>query len=144
MSFRDARGYVPQPRPPQLSRPVSPPRQTEFRSYAASREGCFGVMNVSYIFMKSRPQSSVPSSLQIKFGETPAQWCGSSTITIHWRYHDLMLWLPRRDGDFDRGIWPDMVAVTSIMLRVPMPNPSPNLIEKIKTSLLGQVSEIAD
>ena len=55
-----------------------------------------------------------------------------------------MLGLPRRDGDFDRGIWPDMVAVTSIMLRVPMPNPSPNLIEKIKTSLLGQVSEIAD
>jgi hypothetical protein len=45
-----------------------------------------------------------------------------------------MLRLPRRDGDFDSGIWPDMVAVMSIMPCVPMLNPS----------LLGQVSEIAD
>jgi hypothetical protein len=55
-----------------------------------------------------------------------------------------MLRLPRRDGDFDSDIWPDMVAVMNMMLRVPMPNPSPHLIEKIKASLLGQVSEIAD
>jgi len=37
-----------------------------------------------------------------------------------------------------------MVAVMSMMLRVPMPNPSPHLIEKIKATLLGQLSEIAD
>jgi hypothetical protein len=55
-----------------------------------------------------------------------------------------MLRLPQRDGDLDSGIWPDMVAVRSMMLRVPMPNPSPHLIEKIKAPLLSQVSEIAD
>jgi hypothetical protein len=53
-----------------------------------------------------------------------------------------MLRLPRRYGDLDSGIRPDMVM--SMMLRVPMPNPSPHLTEKIKASLLGQVSEIAN
>ena len=37
-----------------------------------------------------------------------------------------------------------MVAVLSMMFRVPMPNPSPDLIDKVKAALLSQVSEIAD
>src|ERR1035437_11117998 len=37
-----------------------------------------------------------------------------------------------------------MVAAFSMMFRVPMPNPSPDLTDKVETALLSQVSEIAD
>src|ERR1039458_1429143 len=37
-----------------------------------------------------------------------------------------------------------MVAVFSMMFRVPMPNPSPDLTDKVEAALLSQVSEIAD
>jgi hypothetical protein len=37
-----------------------------------------------------------------------------------------------------------MVAVFSMMFRVPMPNPSPDLTDKVEPALLSQVSEIAD
>ena len=46
--------------------------------------------------------------------------------------------------NLDSGIWPDMAAVMSMMLRVPMPNPAPHLVEKIKAPILSQVSEIAE
>src|ERR1035437_10438683 len=52
--------------------------------------------------------------------------------------------LLRRDDDLDCGVWPEMVAVLSMMFRVPMPNPSPDLTDKVKAALLSQVSEIAD
>src|SRR5450756_846181 len=37
-----------------------------------------------------------------------------------------------------------MVAVFSMMFRVPMPNPSLDLTDKVEPALLGQMSEIAD
>src|SRR5450759_2969419 len=37
-----------------------------------------------------------------------------------------------------------MVAVFSMMFRIPMPNPSPDLTDKVEPALLGQMSEIAD
>jgi hypothetical protein len=37
-----------------------------------------------------------------------------------------------------------MAAVFNMMFRVPMPNPSPDLTDKVEAALLGQVSEIAD
>jgi hypothetical protein len=37
-----------------------------------------------------------------------------------------------------------MIAVFSMMFRVPMPNPSPDLTDKVETALFSQVSEIAD
>jgi hypothetical protein len=37
-----------------------------------------------------------------------------------------------------------MVAVFSMMFRVPMPNPSLDLTDKVEAALLSQVSEIAD
>ena len=37
-----------------------------------------------------------------------------------------------------------MVEVFSMMFRVPMPNPSPDLTDKVEAALLSQVSEIAD
>src|SRR5665647_1726546 len=52
--------------------------------------------------------------------------------------------LPRIDRDLDCGIRPKMVAVFNMMFRVPMPNPSPDLTDKVETALLSQVSEIAD
>src|SRR5665811_191457 len=52
--------------------------------------------------------------------------------------------LPRIDRDLDCGIRPEMVAAFSMMFRVPMPNPSPDLTDKVETALLSQVSEIAD
>jgi hypothetical protein len=36
------------------------------------------------------------------------------------------------------------VAIFNMMFRVPMPNPSPNLTDKVKATLLSQVSEIAN
>ena len=52
--------------------------------------------------------------------------------------------LSRRDGDLDCGVRPKMVAVTCIMLRVPVSNAPPYLAEKVEAALLGQMSEIAD
>jgi hypothetical protein len=52
--------------------------------------------------------------------------------------------LSRIDRDLDCGIRPKNVAVFSMMFRVPMPNPSPDLTEKVKAALLSQVSEIAN
>ena len=37
-----------------------------------------------------------------------------------------------------------MVAVFGMMFRVPMPNPSPDLIDKVEAALLSQVPKIAD
>src|SRR5664280_3715912 len=37
-----------------------------------------------------------------------------------------------------------MVAAFCMMFRVPMPNPSPDLTDKVEATLLSQVSEIAD
>ena len=37
-----------------------------------------------------------------------------------------------------------MAAAFSMMFRVPMPNPSPDLTDKVEATLLSQVSEIAD
>jgi hypothetical protein len=37
-----------------------------------------------------------------------------------------------------------MVADFSMMFRVPMPNPSPDLTDKVEATVLSQVSEIAD
>src|ERR1035437_1404785 len=52
--------------------------------------------------------------------------------------------LPWIDRDLHYGIWTQMVADFSMMFRVPMPNPSPDLTDKFETALLSQVSEIAD
>jgi hypothetical protein len=51
--------------------------------------------------------------------------------------------------DLDCGIRPENVAIfsmmfRSMMFRIPMPNPSPNLTDKVKATLLSQVSEIAN
>jgi len=37
-----------------------------------------------------------------------------------------------------------MVAVFSMMFRVPMPNPSPDFTDKVEAALLSQVPKIAD
>ena len=37
-----------------------------------------------------------------------------------------------------------MVMVTSVTFGVPMPNPSPDLTDKVEATVLSQVSEIAD
>ena len=37
-----------------------------------------------------------------------------------------------------------MVVVVSVMFGVPMPNPSSDLADKVETTLLSEVSEIAD
>jgi hypothetical protein len=52
--------------------------------------------------------------------------------------------LSRIDRDLDCGIRPKIVAVFRMMFRVPMPNPSPDLTDKVKAALLSQVSEIAN
>jgi len=52
--------------------------------------------------------------------------------------------LSRIDRDLDCGIQPENVAIFSTMFRVPMPNPSPDLTDKVKAALLSQVSEIAN
>src|ERR1035437_89062 len=52
--------------------------------------------------------------------------------------------LPWIDRDLHYGIWTQMVADFSMMFRVPMPNPSLDLTDKVEPALLSQVSEIAD
>ncbi|MGB6270743.1 MAG: hypothetical protein WBF44_04050, partial [Pseudolabrys sp.] len=52
--------------------------------------------------------------------------------------------LPWNDRDLDCGIRAQKVAVFSMMFRVPMPNPSLDLTDKVEAALLSQVSEIAD
>jgi hypothetical protein len=52
--------------------------------------------------------------------------------------------LLRRDDDLDCGVWPETVAVTNMMLCVPMPDATLHLAKKIETALFGQMSEIAD
>src|SRR5450830_594376 len=51
--------------------------------------------------------------------------------------------LPRIDGDLNCGIRPEPIAVTSMMLCVPVSNASPHLAKKVEVARLGQVSEIA-
>jgi hypothetical protein len=52
--------------------------------------------------------------------------------------------LLRRDNDIDHGIRPQLVAIRSVLLGVPVPDAAPQLIEKIETAILGQMSKIAD
>jgi hypothetical protein len=52
--------------------------------------------------------------------------------------------LPRRNGDLDPSLWPEMVAVPSIVLRVPVPNAPPDFAEKVEAALLRQMPEVAD
>src|SRR5450756_2291679 len=44
----------------------------------------------------------------------------------------------------DCGIRPEMVAAVSMMFRVPMPNSSLHLTDKVEAALLNQVPKIAD
>jgi hypothetical protein len=48
------------------------------------------------------------------------------------------------DRDLNCGIRPKNVVIFSMMFRVPVPNPSPDLTDKVKAALLSQVSEIAN
>jgi hypothetical protein len=48
------------------------------------------------------------------------------------------------DRDLDCRIRPKIVAVFSMKFRVPMPNPSPDLFDKVKAAFFSQVSEIAN
>jgi len=52
-----------------------------------------------------------------------------------------LLW---RDGDLDRSIGSEMVAIRSVMFGVPVPDASPYLAQKVEATLPGQVSEVAD
>jgi hypothetical protein len=52
--------------------------------------------------------------------------------------------LTRTDGDFDRGVRPENLAVNSMMLRVPVPDAALDLAEKVEAMLLRQVPEITD
>ena len=52
--------------------------------------------------------------------------------------------VPWRDGDLDRSVWAEIVAIGSMTLGVPVPNASPYLTHKIEAALVGQVSEIAN
>jgi len=48
------------------------------------------------------------------------------------------------DGDFDRGVRPENLAVNSVMLRVPVRDAPPDLAQKVEAALLRQVPEISD
>jgi hypothetical protein len=76
-----------------------------------------------------------------RLGQTPTHLQICSSITG--RATDASR-LPRLDGDLDCGVQPEIVVVTTMMLRIPVPNPPPDLAEKVETALLSQVSEIAD
>src|SRR5262249_36845174 len=52
--------------------------------------------------------------------------------------------LPWRDGDLDRSVRSEVVAIRGMMLGVPMANASFHLAQKIEATLLGQVSEVAN
>jgi hypothetical protein len=52
--------------------------------------------------------------------------------------------LPGFDDDLDRGVRSETGVITSVMLRVPVPNAPFDLAEKVEASLLGQVAEITD
>jgi hypothetical protein len=52
-----------------------------------------------------------------------------------------LLW---RDNDLDRGVRPKTVALRRMLFGVPMANAAPHLIQKVETTILGQMSEIAD
>ena len=48
------------------------------------------------------------------------------------------------DCDLGCSIRPEMVAVSSMTFREPMPNSSPDLTDKVEAALLSHVSEISD
>jgi hypothetical protein len=52
--------------------------------------------------------------------------------------------LTRIDGDFDRGVRPENLAINSMMLRVAVLDAPLDLAEKVEATLLRQVPEISD
>ena len=52
--------------------------------------------------------------------------------------------LPWRDDDLHCSVRPKNIAFISMLLRVPVPNTSADLTEKVKAELLGQVPEVTD
>jgi hypothetical protein len=52
--------------------------------------------------------------------------------------------LSRFDDDFHCRVRAENVAVPKVMFRVPMANAPPDLAEKVKAKVIGQVSKIAD
>jgi hypothetical protein len=52
--------------------------------------------------------------------------------------------LPWLDDDLDCCVGPKVIPVTRMMFRVPVPNAPRDLAEKVESTLLHQVSQIAD
>ena len=59
-------------------------------------------------------------------------------------FADSKLRLFWRDGNLDRSIRSEMVAIRRMVLGVPVPDASPYLAQEVEASLLGQVSQVAD
>jgi hypothetical protein len=53
-------------------------------------------------------------------------------------------WLFGLDDYLDCGVQPENLAVTSMMLRVPVPDTPFDFAEKVEATLLRQVPEVAD
>ena len=63
---------------------------------------------------------------------------------LEWRRIAARLRLFWHDGDLDRSVWSEIVAISSMTLGVPVPNASPYLAQEIKAALVGEVSEVAN
>jgi hypothetical protein len=57
------------------------------------------------------------------------------------RIRSRLTWV---DGDVDCGVRTETLAVTGMMLRVPVPDAPLGLAEKVEATLLREVPEVAD
>ena len=52
--------------------------------------------------------------------------------------------LPWNNGDLDRSIRAEIIAIRNMTFGVPMADAAPYLVEKVETALLSQVAEVTN